>query len=117
MKTQFDWSKRVVSLENLRAMCDYSSGTAHRFWIEKQTKNRVYVAYSNPDEYGSESPMLAVFPIYPNSFDDNPCVVLDIVNVIRDNWDGEGWQSFDPIMDCPKLWRNPNNGEWSEESK
>lgn len=114
MKTQFDYSKRVVSLENLSAMCDRNSGTCHRFEVVKVTPSRVHVAYSNPDEYGNESPMTAVLPCYPSAFDgnDNPAIVLEIVNVVGDNWDGEGWQAFSPIFDCPELYRDPATGEW-----
>lgn len=110
MLTQFDHSKRVVSLENLKAMCKYISGMCHRYWIEKVTAHRVYVTYSNPNEY----PMTIVFPCYPSGDrpedKENPAVVLDILKVQRDNWDGEGWQAFQGLLDCPPIYRSPQHG-------
>ena len=110
MKTQFDGNRRVVSLSNLKAMCERVSGTCHRFAVSKVSRSRVHVEYSNPDEYGNEDPMTAVFPCYP-SFD-TVAVVLDIVRVINDTWHGEGWQSFDVLMDCEWLWYDPETNEW-----
>lgn len=72
MKTQFDCEIRVVSLANLEAMCAHVSGFCHRFKVEKVTRSRVHVSYSNPDEYGSESPMIAVFPCYPGDSQREP---------------------------------------------
>lgn len=107
MKTQFDHSKRVVSLENLRAMCKHASGMCHRYEVSKITRSRVHVKYSNPDEWGYSHPMTAVFPCYPGGFDnDNPDIVLDLVRVLGDNWDGEGWQAFQILLDCPQLFRS-----------
>lgn len=108
MQTQQDNPVRVVALTNLRAMCARVSGTCHRFKVEKVSRSRCYVSYSNPDEYGHESPMIAVFPIYPSGFagdTDNPRVVLDILTVQHDHWHGEGWQAFQPLLNCPALWR------------
>jgi hypothetical protein len=118
MKTQSDHKVRVVSIENLRAMCERVSGVCHRYWVESVGRSRVKVGYSNPNEYGTESPMFAVFPSYPSGFagdQDNPCVVLEFLNVLHDNWDGEGWQAFDALRDCPKLWRSPEDSTWSTE--
>jgi len=112
--TQFDWSKRVVSLENLRQMCKELSGHCHRFSVTKMTStNRVYVSYSNPDEYGNEDPIIAAFPWYPNDFDDkNPAVVLDMIGIVNDP-SGYGYQAFDALIDGPKLWRDLDGG-WYE---
>lgn len=116
MKTQFDSKVRVVALANLIAMCERVSGVCHRFSVSKVTATRVRVAYSNPDEYGNESPIEAEFPCYPSDFDgkDNPSVVLHMVRVIGARGDSEAWQSFSPILDCPVLWRSPRYGvdEW-----
>ena len=122
MKTQFDYQKRVVSLENLEAMCEHVSGTCHRYWVESVSRSRVKVGYSNPDEYANDRPMFAVFPCYPSGHDTvsheaSPAIVLDFLNIIHDSWDGEGWQSFQILLDCPVLWRNPNNNEWQAETK
>lgn len=114
MKTQFDNSVRVVSLDNLRAMCERISGVCHRYSVVKVSRSRVHVEYSNPDEYGTARPMVAVFPCYPSTFDcyDNPAVVIEYIRIMQDNQDGEGWQSFECLRDCPQLFRGPD-GQWS----
>lgn len=114
MKTQMDHKYRVVTVANLEAMCERISGVCHRFEVSKVSRSRVHVEYSNPNEYGTETPMTAVFPCYPGAFADadNPYVVLDMVRVIGDTWDGEGWQAFTPLLDCPTLWRDPASETW-----
>lgn len=119
MRTQQDHTVRVVALENLAAICDLHSMICHRYWIEKVTRSRVWVGYSNPDEYGSESPMFAIFPIYPSQYpgdEENPRVVLDIMRVINDTWDGGGWQAFDQILTTKKMWRDPDGTTWTVEA-
>lgn len=109
MKTQFDRLERVVSVENLKAMCAHVSGTCRTYKVTSVSRSRVHVTYSNPDEYGQDHPMTAVYPCYPSNAPanpddaDNPCVVLDILRVLNDNWDGEGWQAFDLLHCCPSL--------------
>lgn len=119
MKTQFDHRIRVVSLENLKAMCERVSGVCHRYEVTKVSSSRVHVEYSNPDEYGSAHPMVAVFPCYPsgNRTDDinNHAIVLEYRNVLHDNWDGEGWQAFECLRDCPELFRGPDGWRTREE--
>lgn len=122
MKTQFDSKVRVVSLANLEAMCEHISGTCHRFWIESASRSRVTVGYSNPDEYASDRPIFAVFPCYPSTFDgkENPAVVLDYLRILEGNdptLDGEGWQCFEALRDCPVLWRKPQDGTWEAEGQ
>ena len=115
MKTQFDHKVHVVELSNLETMCKHVSETCHRYWIEKVTPNRVHIGYSNPDEYGNECPMFAVFPCYCCDYHDKNAraVVLKYLGVIHDNDNGEGWQSFEVLRDCPALWRsNPNTDDW-----
>ena len=116
MKTQSDTEQRVVNLTNLEAMCDRVSGFCHRFTVTKVTKTRVYVEYSNPDEWAHDQPVTAVFPCYPNQFDDdgsNPDVVLQILRVIGDPGDrNELWQAYFPLLECPRLWRSPDTQEW-----
>lgn len=115
MKTQQDTQVRVVSLENLKAMCERASGTCHRYWIEDYSKTRVKVGYSNPSEYGSENPMFAVFPAYPSVWaedEENPRVVLDMLKIVHDSWGSEGWQAFDPLLLLPVLYRDPTTGVW-----
>lgn len=116
MKTQQDHTVRIVALENLRAMCDRASGYCHRYTITTVSRSRVHVEYSNPDEYGAEHPMIAVFPCYPSGWPqdstENPRVILEIMRVIHDDADGEGWQAFTPILECPVLWRDSKDGGW-----
>jgi hypothetical protein len=110
MKTQFDSQVRMVNLVNLVAMCGHQSGFSHRYTVSKISRSRVHVEYSNPDEYGNESPMTAVFPCFPNDFGpenaDNPYIVLQIMRVVGDTWNGEGWQAFDQLLTCPVLYRS-----------
>lgn len=124
-KSQFDDPQRVVSLENLYAMCARASGMCHRYAVEKVTKSRIHVSYSNPNEYGHNRPVCAVFPCYPSTFggDEIPAVVLDIVRTYgsreyrSDMPDDEIWQSFDPVVNAPKLWRNPVTRTWQTEDE
>lgn len=119
MKTQQDSKVRMVALENLKAMCKRVSGVCHRYSVTKVSRSRVHVEYSNPDEYGHEHPMTAVFPCYPSGFGDdaeNPRVILEYLRIMNDNWDGEGWQAFEILRDCPVLWRNPEGNVWAPES-
>lgn len=116
-KTQRDYPVRVVSLANLKAMCSHVSGTCHRFSVVKESKSRIHVEYSNPDEYGSDNPMIAVFPCFPSGEEENPNVVLEYMRIVGDSWNGEGWQAFEPLRDCPRLWRNPETNEWKTEAQ
>lgn len=123
MRTQYDDKVRVVSLDNLKAMCARISGHAHVYEVSKVTRSRVHVTYSNPTEYGTPRPMTAVFPTYPlerswvQGEPANDHVVLDIMRVTNDTWDGEGWQAFHLLLDCPKLWRSPHDGKWRTEEE
>jgi len=57
--------------------------------------------------------MTAVFPSYPSAFDwdNNPAVVLEYLRILHDNLDRDGWQAFEPLCDCPQLFRAPS-GQW-----
>lgn len=116
MRTQSDTRERVVSLDNLKAMCERLSGVCHVYSVTVVSRSRVHVEYTNPDEYGSDYPMTAVFPCFPGEEPDNPRVLLSILRVLRDSWDGEGWQAFDPLVNCPTLWRDPD-GRWHSHSE
>lgn len=107
-----DSSHRVVTLNVLAAICQRASGWSHKFAIERTTANRVYVSYSNPNEYGSARPMVAAFPAYPSGEPENPSVVLDFVSISNDRED-IGDQLFTPITDCPKLWRSHDALTWA----
>lgn len=107
--SQFDHRVRVVSVENLRAMCERISGMVHCYSVTKVSRSRVHVEYSNPDEYGYARPITAVFPCYPSTFDglENPSVVLEYLRV-TERGDGESWQSFEQLRECVQLWRSPD---------
>ena len=108
MKTQFDHTKRVVALNNLEAMCARISGTCHRFTISKVTGNRVYVEYSNPDEYGNPEPITAVLPAY--AAHNNTAVILDAIDYKGcTGRNEEAWQAFGELYDCQQLWRSQDN--------
>ena len=114
MNIQRDDKVRVVALENLHAMCIHVSGMCHRFEVISVTPNYCHVAYSNPDEYGTEDRITAMYPVYSNTWPtstDNPYIVLEIHNVINDK-DGEGWQYFQILEECEKLWRDPADQQW-----
>lgn len=110
-KSQFDHAQRVVSLENLAAMCARVSGTCHRYRVESMTNSRVVVSYSNPDEYGNEKPVNAWLPCYPQH--DACAVVLDPLRYTGGR-DEEDWQAFQALWDCSPLFRN-ENGLWRTE--
>jgi hypothetical protein len=117
MKIQCDYKKRVVALTNLQAMCERISGTCHRFSVVKVTPHTVYVEYSNPNEYGTEYPMQAVFPAWQTEAwqaeGKDTYIVLDILRVQNDSEDGGGWQNFQQLIDCPELFRSTiESNEW-----
>ena len=62
---QFDHNVRVVSIDNLRAMCANQSGVCHTFTVDEPGRHTVKVWYSNPDEYGTSHQVAAVYPTYP----------------------------------------------------
>ena len=100
MKTHEDGMYRVVSLDNLVAMCEAASGTCHRYWIAKVSRSRVHIGYSNPDEYGGDAPMFAILPCFPSGWPgdaENPRVLIHCMLVVGDSWNGEGWQAFEPV--------------------
>lgn len=119
---QLDHRIRVVSVANLRAMCVRASGMVHRYWVEKVSRSRLWVGYSNPDEWAAEHPMFAIFPCYPNSAAgdggrENLVAVLDFLRVVNDTWEGEGWQAFTPLIDCVQLWYNPEMDKWASKDE
>ena len=98
-----DYKVRIVALGNLDAMCKKASGMCHRFWIESVSDKYVHVAYSNPDEYGNEHPMIALFPCYNPNFKGyvSKFVVLETNRILHDDHNGEGWQAFDSLIVTP----------------
>lgn len=124
MNTQFDYTARIVSLDNLTAMCARISGHSHTYTVSKVSRSRVHVEYSNPDEYGNPHPVTAVYPCFPsdnrtatgNGDTGNPSVVLDALCYLGDS-DGYAYQAFYTLIDCPTLWRrvgftNPTAEIW-----
>lgn len=130
MLTQSDSKTRVVSLSNLRAMCDRVSGVCHRYDVIKVSRSRAHIQYSNPDEYGSGRPIVAVCAVIPghgsedrrvvNGAEVNPRIILDPITYLTGN-DPEiydPYQSFIPILDCPSLWRSgPYAADWHTHSE
>jgi len=115
MKTQFDYHVRIVSLENLRAMCARAGGTCHTYEISKISRSRVHVTYSNPNEYGTPDPITAVFPCYPSTHEgsENPAVIIgEMIRCIGDK-DGYGYQAFDLLTCGQPVYRDPSTGAWS----
>lgn len=115
LPTQFDSQFRVVSVDNLQAMCDEVSSSCHKYHVSEVSNRFVTVEYSNPDEYGNRNPMRVMFPHIP--IYGAKGVMLSIHRVINDDMDGEGWQHFQILLDCPVLWRNPTTGDWQAEKK
>lgn len=112
MHRQADYKVRVVTLDNLKAMCEYVSGSyCHKYEVTKATPSRVWVSYSNEDEWAYEHPIHAV---YRKTSDHNPMVFLEILRCVPDS-DGKNYRHFDLLHDCPQLWRNPENGQWKKE--
>jgi hypothetical protein len=111
MKTQYDTKVRAVALENLKAMCAHISGTCHRYRVVKVTRSRVHVEYANPDEYGREDPIVAVYPCLPGFAPDNPIVIFTIVRVINDQ-DEDRWQDFSVLEECPTVFHDPVLAKW-----
>jgi hypothetical protein len=112
---QSDHPERVVSLENLKAMCDRASDYARDvFYIDRVTRHRVYVSVTQPD--GMSGSVTAVFPAYPSPWDGarNPYVVLDIVRITGADPDDDLYQYFLPLLECPRLFRDAD-GVWHSE--
>lgn len=103
METQQDTKVRMVALTNLRAMCKRISGMCHRWEVTKVSRSRVHVTYSNPDEYGHERPVTAVYPCWPSKWPDdaeNPRVALAALRYTG-GADSEDCQAFMALTDCP----------------
>lgn len=112
MITQFDDKIRVVSLANLEAMCEHASGVmCHKFKVEKVTRSRVHVSYSNENEYAISYPITAIFPCYPFEDSDNPNIILDPIRIMNDRF-GDSYQYFFNLFDCPVMWLNPRTNKW-----
>lgn len=122
-ETQQDHEVRIVSLANLHAMCSFLSSLTYKFQIEKVTRSRVHVSHIRPgfDSQGYQTEdifVVAVFPCYPSTWagdEENPRVVLDIMRVLYEDTDRDydAGQYFEPLLDCPALWRmNSDSPDW-----
>ena len=118
-QTQGDSSMRCVTLANLLAMCERVSGMCHRYTVDSMSftggHGSVRVSYSNPDEYGSDDPITAVFPAFRNDFEEsNPWIVIGHFLRVLNDRDGYGYQAFDALCDGPQLWRSrANASDWA----
>ena len=54
-----------------RVALDYAlsqaSGIVHRYWVERESANRITLAYSNPDEYGNDEPVFVCYPTFKDA--------------------------------------------------
>ena len=112
----FNSKIQVVSEDYLRAMLFWVSGFSHRYWIERKSANYVTVAYSNPDEYGAEVPVLLRYPVV-RAFDGSTLVVLMPGTATHgrnpDDREAAADMMADAIAGVPDLYRNPSSGEWA----
>lgn len=112
----YNMTHQVVSENYLAAMLARMSETCHRYWIEKVTDNFCYVGYSNPNEYGIESPIQIMFPVYRmQPYRGTVLVVLDIYNETggRDEYDRDAASQTlaQFLADTPPLHRD-SKGRW-----
>ena len=111
---QSDTSVRVVTVQNLTALCSRASGMCHRFEVVSTSDHRVVVEYSNPDEWGWTHPIRATFPAYIDSgFGRSTFYVVlgAMLKCTHGGHDGEEWQCFHPITDGPELWRDNSDSD------
>ena len=87
----------VIDRTALDYVLDAASGVCHRFWVERESANRILVAYSNPNEYGTEEP---VFVYYP-TFTDN-ALGIQVIVVWATHVTG-GRDKFDREVTCEQL--------------
>lgn len=115
-KTQSDSRVRMVGLANLAAMCKYVSGVCHRFWMDKPSKSArfVRVTYSNPDEYGKDRPVTALYPLVRDCHGKGEHTAILLIHSVINASDSEDWQYFSAVEDCASLWRDPASNEWKK---
>lgn len=114
LKPYLNTKYQVVSDNYLEAMLSHLSAVAHRYWLDRITDHFAYVVYSNPNEYGSETPVTIMYPVYRSG--DTVHVVLDVYRVQGgdDEYDRDAAADSLQCMleDQPDLYRNPQTGEW-----
>ena len=107
-KTSYDTKTRVVSVDQLIAMCDHASGVAHKFYVVMEHSNKIWIGYNNPDDQLNDDPVSVAFPIYRLGVKSLTgqrvrVVVLDIVDA-RNDPRQEAFDMFAPLIECPRLW-------------
>lgn len=115
MKLIYNARQQVVSDNYLQAMLHHVSGFAHRYWVERMTPNYCTIAYSNPDEYGTEVPVFLAFPVF-RDIAGHTLIVLYPGRVTHgrnpEDRDAAADMMCEAIMNVPDLFRNPSDGEW-----
>jgi hypothetical protein len=106
--------KRVMSLPHLEAVCEYLSENGQSYGIESVSESTVRVVCTINDD-GTERSVFTEFPCYHTREAGNGqqavALVLDITG--RDNHEDESiMRTFEPLLRCPALWRNPTSNRW-----
>lgn len=103
------YSLKGMTVEMLEAICAKISGMCHRYKIESVNQNRVCISYSNPDEYGSERPIKAFFPIVLY-LADTPAKSIACVEFFSSVTGREyEYQAFDCIRFATAEWNKEQN--------
>ena len=94
----------LVELGILEEACAVSSGMCRKYTVE-EGKTQVTVCFSNPDEYGNDQPVGAVFPLVKTQT--GKAVLLEALRYRGEQSDGRNpyrdpefvWQCFSPLLD------------------
>lgn len=105
MSAQYDAKVRLVGLSNLKAMCRRLSGVSHRYGVTQITPTRVWVEYSNPDEYGSADPVAIALPAFEDKELQTILVLFYIIGTKNAGAVDDLWQAYIPLWDCPEIFR------------
>lgn len=99
-----------MTITEIAQVCRAISGTCHRYKIESVTRSRVKISYSNPNEYGSERPIFAYYPIvlYQANNDQGTIACLEFGHYTGA---GEDWQAFYAIT-CARVEWNKEREQW-----
>lgn len=98
--SHYDRKIRIVSLDNLTAMCARISTRADRYDISSVTRSRVRVTF----QQSGWGLIDAIYPCYPSPHDKNPNVVLDALRYVpSDPNDPRDNSAFFALVDGPEL--------------
>ena len=92
---------KAMTITEIATVCRAISGVCHVYKIEKVTRRRVCVSYSNPNEYGTPRPIRAYFPIVlftPNN-DQQTIACLEFAHYAGA---GDDWQAFHALT-CARV--------------